>query len=372
MTLSSVGAAWSAAVLGIIAFGASAGEHDAVSRLPFYSVHNLVSDGAVPADHIDPNLKNPWGLVFGPTSPSWIANNGTGTSTLYDGAGAIIPLVVKIPPGSREPGNPTGIVFNATDDFKVSEGALSGASVFIFAGENGTLNGWAPNVNSTSAVVAYDGGPAGAVYKGLALASNGTANFIYATNFHGNSVDVFDKNFKKIAVRGGFKDDDIPPGFAPFGIQNIQGDLFVTYAKQNAALHDNLEGSGLGFVDVFDADGRLLRRVASRGPLNAPWAIALAPSDFGRFSNRLLVGNFGDGTINAFDYASGEHVGRLSDSDGHPIAIDGLWGLSFGNGVLSQSTASLFFAAGTNHEQDGTYGRIDPARGDDHDGHGDE
>jgi uncharacterized protein (TIGR03118 family) len=365
----SVGCRWTAGALALFVLSAWAAEDDALPVLPSYSVHNLVSDGAVPADHVDTNLKNPWGIVFGPTTPVWVANNGTGTSTLYDGTGAKIPLVVSIPPGSREPGNPTGIVFNATKDFKVSEGKLSGISVFIFAGENGTINGWAPDVNATSAIVAYDGGPAGAVYKGLALASNGTASFLYATNFHDNVVDVFDKTFTKVSAPGGFKDDDIPTNFAPFGIQNIGGDLYVTYAKQDAARHDNLDGPGLGFVDVFDANGRLLRRVTSRGALNAPWAIALAPADFGRFSNRLLVGNFGDGTINAYDFRTGKHIGRLSKPNGDPISLNGLWGLSFGNGLLHQATSTLFFAAGTNDEQDGTYGRIDPAPGDGHDDH---
>lgn len=360
----SVGARWAAVVLGMLTLGAWAGEDDALPRLSFYAVHNLVSDGAVPADHIDTNLKNPWGLVFAPNAPSWLANNGTGTSTLYDGRGAKVPLVVKIPPGSREPGNPTGIVYNASTDFVVSQGAASGVSVFIFAGENGTINGWAPDVNLTNAILAYDGGATGAVYKGLALASDGTANFLYATNFHANTVDVFDKTFKKVFVRGGFKDDDIPPNFAPFGIQNVQGNLYVTYAEQNATRHDNLDGPGLGYVDVFNARGQLLRHLIARGSLNAPWAIAQAPADFGRFSNRLLIGNFGDGKINAFDIATGEHVGRLSKPTGDPVVLNGLWGISFGNGVLHQPTSTLFFAAGTNDEQDGTYGRIDPVAGD--------
>jgi uncharacterized protein (TIGR03118 family) len=352
--------AW-VAVLGMFALSAWAADVEPLTPLPAYSVHKLVSDGAVAADHTDTNLKNPWGIVFGPTSPVWVANNGTGTSTLYDGTGAAVPLVVNIPPGKHAPGNPTGIVFNKTKDFSVTQSGVTGVSIFIFAGENGTINGWAPDVNLTNAVLAYDGEASGAVYKGLALASTGTASFLYATNFHDNRVDVFDKSFKKVSLPGGFQDDDIPRGFAPFGIQNINGDLYVTYAQQDAARHDNVDGPGLGVVDVFDAAGHLLQRLAAGGKLNAPWAVALAPADFGRFSNRLLIGNFGDGTILAFDVATGEYLGRLRRPDGLLVVLNGLWGLSFGNGVLNQPTSTLFFAAGTNAEQDGTYGRIEPA-----------
>ncbi len=335
---------------------------------PFYSVHGLVSDGAIPADHTDTNLKNAWGIVFNPTAVVWIANNATNTSTLYDGTGAKIPLTVAIPPGSRGPAGPTGIVFNPTGssptgDFAVTENGSSGPSVFLFAAENGTISGWAPTVDRTNAIIGFDSKQGGAIYKGLALAANGQANYLYATDFHNGRIDVFDKKFTPVTLTGSFKDPGIPAGYAPFGIQNIQGDLYVTYAKQDKDREDDVKGVGFGFVDVFDSNGNLIRRVASHGKLNAPWGIALAPADFGRFSNRLLIGNFGDGTIDAFDAARGRYVGRFHSADGKVLKIDGLWGLSFGNGVLSQPTNRLFFTAGPNDEADGLYGRIDPVKG---------
>jgi uncharacterized protein (TIGR03118 family) len=210
---------------------------------------------------------------------------------------------------------------------------------------------------------------ASAVYKGLALAANGQGHFLYAANFSQANVDVFDSSFSAVTLAGTFDDPQLPPGFAPFGIQNINGDLYVTYAKQDEEKKDDVPGPGLGFVNVFDANGHLLHRVTSRGPLNAPWGLALAPAGFGRFSNRLLVGNFGNGRINAFDVATGRFVGQLRGTDGHPLIINGLWGLSFGNGVLNQPTDVLFFTAGPDDENHGLYGYIKPASttGDDED-----
>jgi uncharacterized protein (TIGR03118 family) len=329
----------------------------------FYQQHNLVSDGATPADHIDPNLVNAWGIVFNPNTFVWVADNGTGVATLYDGAGLPQSLVVTIPPPptSAGPSAPTGIVFNGSSDFVVTKGVVSSASVFIFATEDGTISGWAPSVDAKNGILMVDNSGSGAVYKGLALAANGTGHFLYATNFRKATIDVFDASFNKVTLSGSFADPDIPDGFAPFGIRNIDGDIYVTYAKQDAAKHDDVKGRGLGFVNVFDSNGNLIRRVASKGKLNAPWGLAMASAGFGKFSNRLLVGNFGDGRINAFDVATGRSAGNLQESQGKDLKIDGLWGLSFGNGLKDQPTDVLFFTAGPNKETHGLYGFIEPA-----------
>ena len=291
-----------AALTSLVACGGSSGSINSQS----FTSTVLVSDGAVSAPHTDPNLKNAWGIAFNPKGFVWVADNGTSVATLYDGNGVPQSLIVSIPNGTSGPANPTGIVFNGTTDFTVSQGGKSGVGAFIFSGEGGTITAWAPAVAPTNAIVMFDDGSGGAVYKGLALASNGTANFLYATDFHNNKIDVFDKNFAKVAMPGKFQDATLPAGFAPFGIQAIGAKLFVTYAKQDAAAHDNVDGSGLGFVDVFDTAGNLLQHFASAGPLNAPWGVAQAPGNFGRFSGDILIGNFGDGTINAFDPASGQ------------------------------------------------------------------
>ncbi|RDK03447.1 TIGR03118 family protein [Paraburkholderia lacunae] len=319
----------------------------------------LVSDGAVPAPHTDTNLKNPWGIAFNPKGFVWVADNATSVATLYDGNGVPQSLIVSIPDGSSGPANPTGIVFNGTTDFVVSQGGKSGVGVFIFVGEGGTVTAWSPAVSPTAAITMFDDGSGGAVYKGLALASNGGANFLYAADFHNGKIDVFDRTFTKVAMPGKFQDPTLPPGFAPFGIQAIGSKLFVTYAKQNAAMHDNLDGPGLGFVDVFDTAGNLMQRFASAGPLNAPWGVAQAPGNFGPFSGDVLIGNFGDGTINAFDPVSGQFVGALKLKDGTVFVQQGLWGIAFGNGLDNQPVNTLFFAAGPNDEADGVYGRID-------------
>ena len=340
----------------------------------FYQQHNLVSDGFIPADHTDPNLVNGWGVAFNPFGPVWVADNGTGVSTLYDGTGNIVPLVVQIPSPNNPlgGGNPTGIVFNGSSGFVVSKGTVSGPSRFIFATEDGVIAGWAPNLDvpiSTYAVRVIDNSAStGAVYKGLALSAGGSGSLLYAADFHNNRIDVFDSSFKPVALPlSAFTDPTIPMGFAPFGVQAINGDIYVAYAKQDAARHDDVKGKGLGFINVFDPNGHLIRRVASRGRLNAPWGMTLAPAGFGRFSGRLLIGNFGDGRINAYDLATGEFVGRLKTADRRPIQIDGLWGLAFGNGFVNQPVNTLFFAAGPGDEQHGLYGRIDVAAGDEQD-----
>lgn len=330
-----------------------------------YQQHNLVSDGFVTADNVDPNLVNAWGIAFNPFGFVWVADNGTGVSTLYDGAGKPQSLVVQIPtPTASSGGNPTGIVFNASSGFGVTQAGVSGSAKFIFATEDGVIAGWAPNVDATHAIVAVDNSTStGAVYKGLALSAGGNGQLLYAADFHNAKVDVFDSTFAPVlpSTANAFADHNIPSGFAPFGIQAIGGDIYVTYAQQDADKHDEIDGHGLGYVDVYDPNGTLLRRLAARGNLNAPWGVALAPAGFGRFSNTILIGNFGDGTINAYDPVFHFQVGTLKGQDHHPLKIDGLWGLAFGNGMQNQSVNTLFFAAGTDKEAHGLYGRIDAA-----------
>jgi uncharacterized protein (TIGR03118 family) len=338
---------------------------EGAARSQAYTVHYLVSDGSIPADHTDPDLVNPWGIAASPTSPMWVADNETGVATIYNGAGVKQSLVVTIPPpaGGAPPSHPTGIVASTGNDFVVSNGTVSGPSRFIFATEDGTIAGWAPNVDATHAIIAVDNSASGAIYKGLALSGTGSGRFLYAADFHHNRIDVFDSSFHAVTTVGGFADPKIPDHYAPFGIQNILGNLYVTYAKQDEAGEDDVTGAGFGFVNVFDANGNRIRRFASRGTLNAPWGVALAPADFGRFSNTLLVGNFGDGRINAFDLATREFRGQLRTAEHTPVEIDGLWGIAFGNGVAGQPVNTLFFAAGPDDEEHGVYGRIDAMPG---------
>jgi uncharacterized protein (TIGR03118 family) len=333
-----------------------------------YRQHNLVSDGFVPADHTDPNLVNGWGLAFNPFGFGWVADNHTGVASLYDGAGNVQSLVVQIPtPTSADGGSPTGIVFNASPDFAVKQAGVSGPSRFLFATEDGVIAGWAPNVDAGHALVAVDNSmQTGAIYKGLALGAGGSGQLLYAADFHNGRVDVFDSAFQPAALPAhAFTDRHIPSGFAPFGIQAINGDIYVTYAKQDADREDEVAGPGLGYVDVYDPNGQLLNRVASRGSLNAPWGVALAPAGFGRFANSLLIGNFGDGRINAFEPIFRFPLGALRGHDHHAIQIDGLWGIAFGNGMAGQPVDTLFFAAGPEDETHGLYGRVDAVNEDD-------
>jgi len=342
-------------LLGISA--ASAHEHE--HKMDGYANHVLVSNGAVPADFTDPNMINSWGIAFNPTAVVWVNDADAGKSTLYDGTGKPQSLVVTVPGPNGAMGNPTGIVFSGGNDFVVTNGTTSGPARFIFATENGTLAGWAPTVNPTMAIQAANKSASGAVYTGLALSGNGSTHLLYAANFSQSRVDVFDGTFTQVTVPGGFYDRYLPHGYAPFGIQAIGGDIYVTFAKQNASEPDEeVHGQGLGVVDVFDPNGNLIRRVATRGALNAPWGLALAPASFGRFGGALLVGNLGDGTINAYGPISGNWLGTLRDTDGKRLHLDGLWGIAFGNGVLQQKTNALYYAAGPNDEADGAYGVV--------------
>jgi uncharacterized protein (TIGR03118 family) len=330
-----------------------------------YQQHNLVSDLAGVADHQDLNLKNAWGVFFNPNGPVWVANNATGTSTLYDGLGNGFPpppngpLVVTIPSidGSGH-GVPTGLTFNSGSDFVISAGPPPVPARFIFVTEDGVIAAWA---SGNAAVKMYPPGnanPTGAVYKGVALAGNGTAHFLYAADFHNKKIEVFDSTFTPVPGFGGFTDPGIPPEYGPFNIMNINGTLYVAYAVKEAAGDDEVAGQGLGFIDAYDPKGVLLGRVASHGTLNAPWGMAIAPDGFGKFSNALIVGNFGDGTLQAYDLVKGTPLGQMRDTNNQVLVIDGLWGIQFGNGILNQPTTTLFFAAGPNDESDGLYGSL--------------
>src|SRR2546426_9098750 len=356
------------AIFGLLSLGC-VGERSVAPPLPsvslslqsapsrFYEQHNVVSDGAVPADLVDAALVNAWGLVASATSPWWIADNGSDVSTLYNGnTGAKLALTVSVPSA------PTGVVFNGGTGFAVSRGTAAAPARFIFATEQGTVLGWSPTVAATQAVVAVDNSAGGAVYKGLAIASTTAGDRLYATHFHAGTVDVFDAAFHPVSA--GFSDATLPPGYAPFGIRNLGGTIYVTYALQDADKHDDIAGVGHGFVNAFDPGGHLLHRVASRGRLNSPCGLALAPADFGQFGGDLLVGNFGDGHINAFDpehfQGNGElqERGQLHAANGAPVAIDGLWALAFGNGAGAGPTNALFFTAGPFGEEHGLFGKL--------------
>ena len=332
--------------------------------LGHYAQRNLVSDVPGAAELLDPDLVNAWGLAFGPTNPAWVADNGTDVSTLYRGAVANspvakVPLTVSIPGGA-----PTGAVFNGSPGFVVHSGTSSGPALFLFSSEAGTITGWnaavPPPPPSTQAQTAVT--VPGAIFKGLAIADTATGPQIYATDFHNAQVDVWDASFTPVKRPGAFSDPALPAGYAPFGIQTVNGGIVVTYAKQDADAEDEVAGPGKGFVDVYDTSGTLLRRFASRGALNAPWGIAPAPQGFGAASGALLIGNFGDGRINAYDPVSGRFLGALRGDHGRPIAIDGLWALEFGNGVIG-TTQSLLFTAGPVEESHGLFGELTPIPG---------
>ena len=319
---------------------------------PGFAITALVADvSSFNAKTIDANLVNPWGIVFGSTGNLWVANNGTGTSTVYDAAGNKQALTVGIPTSTSATGGaPTGVVANATTSFGIG---ATGPALFIFAGEDGVISAW--NAAATNAQLVADRSGVNAVYKGIAMASSGGANFVYATDFHNGHVDMFDGTFTFVKS---FSDPNIPAGFAPFGIANIGGKLYVSYAKQLAPENkDDDAGVGNGFVDIFNPDGALTGRFASNGVLNSPWGMVVAPAGFGPFAGAVLIGNFGDGRIGAYDANSGSFLGTLNDLNNIPLVIDGLWGLSFG--PTAGSTA-LYFASGPNDEAHGLVGTITP------------
>jgi uncharacterized protein (TIGR03118 family) len=363
-----------AAVLAAIVLSGSARTASADNGIAVrsYVQTNLVSDIPGLAAHTDPNLKNPWGTSVGPGTPIWVSDNHAGETTLYDGAGNPQPRVVTIPaPPSAGPGAigaPTGQAFNTFDptstDFVISNDGVSGPAFFLFATEDGTIAGWNPNVDNTHAVIAVDNstakdaaGDVGANYKGLALVSTPSGKFIYATSFRFGRIDVFDRHFDLV---NSFTDPTIPTGFAPFGIHNIGGKLYVTFAKQGPGKDDDAARPGNGFVDVFSPNGDLLQRLVSGGRLDSPWAVTLAPATFGAFGGDILVGNFGNGHIDAYDQTTGAFQGELSSPQNGPITIDGLWGLRFAPSTPGSTPNTLFFTAGLNHETDGLFGTITP------------
>jgi uncharacterized protein (TIGR03118 family) len=355
----------------------------AVTPAQHYSQKNLVSDIAQPNNPdgtkvlVDPNLKNPWGLTRSSTTPAqpgspwWIGNNNSGTSTLYNGqANTIPPLVVTVPPPKGAPAGtqsaPTGVVFNGSPaDFLLAPGKQA---IFIFATEDGTISGWNPGIDLHNAVLKVDnsdGGSAnGAVYKGATTGEKDGKKFLYVTNFRSARIEVYDTNFKRVHPgEEAFEDEGLPRDFAPFNIQNIGGVLFVTYAKQDAARHDDVAGDGLGFVEIFTPSGKHIGHLQHGSWFNAPWGVVWTTRDFGEFSNAILVGNFGSGWIAAFNGFTYKFMGFVKAPDDSILTIDGLWSLTFGNDAGAGLANTLFFTAGINGEKDGLFGTITPVDG---------
>jgi uncharacterized protein (TIGR03118 family) len=360
-----------------------------------YQQTNLVSNVPVtPAASVtDPNLQNAWGLVHGPTTPWWISNNAGGTSTLYNTSGlnpenpagqtpapVLVPVTivalnapggapgngVKIPnaPSQPAPGSPTSVMYNgSTTDFLLAPGK---PAVFLFVTEDGTIQGWNSGVNPTTAVIEVDNSQVpnknnGAVYKGATIAEIGGSEYILAANFRSGRIDVFDSNFKPVSVpQEAFHDDGIPQGFAPFNVQGIGPNIYVTFAQQDSAKHDPVAGAGLGYVVVFDGHGKNIAHLEHGDWFNAPWGVVLAPADFGEFSHTLLVGNFRGGTVAAFNPRTGRFMGNVLNAGGSTVNIDGLWALAFGNGGASGPGSTLFFTAGPDNETNGLFGTLTP------------
>jgi uncharacterized protein (TIGR03118 family) len=380
-----------AALLATTTAGVAAGyiETDLVVNHQVNGVPTLTDNNGVVhiAKFFDPNLVNPWGVGESATSPFWVSDNNNGTASLYNTAGQPVALVVAIPaPGDPlgTSGTPTGLVFNTAagqNAFKVSGFSSTGApsmapASFLFATEDGTILGWNPGVNPPNTPVASQGKHAiiavdhsaipdaadGAVYKGLAIATDSTGNaFLYATNFRAGTVDVYNAAFQQVMLPpNAFVDPQLPRGYAPFNIVLIGNRLFVTYAVQNAAKHDDVAGQSHGIVDTFDLAGNMLARFAQHGQLDSPWGVALAPAGFAQFAGDILIGNFGNGHINAFDPMTGEFLDKVRDANGQAIAIDGLWTIKFGNGGNGGDRNTLYFTAGPNGESDGLFGSLAP------------
>ncbi len=324
---------------------------------------DLLSNGFVPAAHQDPLLVNPWGIAHGPGGPFWISENGSGLAAIVDGGGVLTAvngfthIGIPVPDVSVMTAAPTGLVFNGNGGFTVSQGGKSGSSKFIVVTEDGTISGWNPGVDQGHAILALNksANGTGAVYKGAAIAQIGTDSFLYAANFRSGMVEVYNQAFGLV---NSFSDPTLPTGYAPFNVQTLGSHLFVTFALQDAAKHDDVGGAGHGFVDEFNPDGTLVTRLVSGGVLDSPWGLALAPSGFGDFANDLLVGNFGDGTIHAFDPTTGALRGELLDKNGKPIVIGDLWGLIVGGDAKASDPNALYFTAGVQHEAEGLFGSL--------------
>jgi len=316
------------------------------AALAQYQLTNLVSNQVGTARHTDPLLVNPWGLAYGPGGAFWLSNEGSGWSTLYTGQGVKKGLQVVVPSGNGAgPGSPTGIVFNGSSDFQVQ----GWSAIFLFATLDGTISGWAPQSNPNAAIIAVDNSAAGAVYTGLAITSKPSGNYLYAADLANNKVDVYDGSFNLVTS---FTDNTLPPGYAPFGIQDIGGLVYVAFAQAD-------EAPG-GYIDIFQEDGTFVRQLAEGKPLNQPWGFAVAPRNFGKLSNTLLVSNnTNHGTINAFNLETGQFVGTVRDTNGKNIVIDELWGIEFGGGAKNNGrTNQLFFTAGPKNNLAGTFGVI--------------
>ncbi|HYL61645.1 MAG TPA: TIGR03118 family protein [Candidatus Methylomirabilis sp.] len=353
--------------------------YPAAAQAQHYTQTNLVSNVAGNAPLTDPNLQNAWGLVSSPTgSPWWVSNNAGGTSTLYSidstGAAHLVPInpspneFVAIPnaPSQTPPGSPTGVMFNGSaTDFLLAPGK---PAVFIFVTEDGTVQGWNPGVNRASAVIVVDHSQVptasnGAVYKGATIAEIEGQKLILAANFRSGRIDVFNSQFKQVKLsEEKFEDDELPRDFAPFNVQGVGPNIYVTYARQDAAKHDPPDPGrpGDGFVDVFNRHGRLIQRLEHGDWFNAPWGVVWATPDFGEFSNTILVGNFRGGNVSAFNPVTGRFLGNMLNPDGSTLLIDGLWALRFGNDGGSGPATTLFFTAGPNHETDGLLGTLTP------------
>lgn len=331
------------------------GAMSAVAQTNSYQQTNLVSDMAGAAAHTDPKLINPWGISFFPGEPFWISDNNSGYTTVYDANGVtqLAPVLIPGPTGHNAPATPTGTVINTTRQFKVG----GTPSQFLFAGEDGTISGW----NGTgNAILALDHSGAGAVYKGMAILSPACcAAYLVVANFHIGMIEPYTGSFDPLAPPGSFTDPDLPAGYAPFNIQQVGSFAFVTYAVQDAAKHDPVKAPGNGIVDIFDLEGNFVIRFASNGVLNSPWGVVKASASFGQFSNDILIGNFGDGKINAFD-VNGNAVGQLRDQTGASITNASLWALVFGAGGTGD-TNTLYFTAGLANEGHGLFGAITAA-----------
>ncbi|MGA3237771.1 MAG: TIGR03118 family protein [Bryobacteraceae bacterium] len=327
-----------------------------------YLQHNLVADQPGIADFTDPNLVNPWGIYTSSGSPFWVNDAGTGLATVYSSNGAVSATKPTIPPSAKgtAPAEVTGGVFNGTGGFLVQGKAPS----FIFVTADGTVSAWASAVSATAAQLMVDNSSKGAAYYGLAISGSTTSAtpMIYAANFNSGGIDVFDTNYNPVTLPGTpFVDPAVPAGYAPFNIWNLGGQLYVMWAMQNASKNFSVSGAGLGAVSIFNLNGGLVQHVATGGPLNAPWGVAIAPATFGAFANDLLVGNFGDGTINAFNPTTGAALGPLEDQNGNTISISGLWGLILGNGGSGGDANAIYFTAGTDSGKHGLLGSLQAA-----------
>jgi uncharacterized protein (TIGR03118 family) len=348
---------------------------------------DLVSDKPGRAAQLDVNLVNPWGIVLDSRGQVRVADNGSGLSTVYARDGTALTPTITVPPAGS--GNPSGMAINSTSSFFVSNNGKTGRSRFLFVSEDGTISAWSPDVHPDSAITVVT--TPDAVYKGLAIASTEAGSRLYAANFRAGTIDVFDGHFAPVSLpAGAFVDPNLPAGYAPFNIANLRGRLYVTYAFQDANKHDDVPGAGMGFVNVFDFKGNLVHRLITQGPLDAPWGLVIAPDGFGPFGHALLVGNFGNGWINAFDPGTGNFLGSLEDSTGAAIAIDGLWGLAAGSGGSgedgdddsedspivrpglrsnwgsddgdSEGSSTIFFTAGIEDEGHGLLGTLSAKR----------